>query len=107
MTWPLVSRRAFDLVCAERDRVLEQNAGLIDSLTRIQRAGAGLPELPAQPRKGKERVPADIVAHIRDRWSTGAAKKAALSDVAARYGQTKDWDVVRGELGIPRPDDDP
>ena len=39
MTWPWVSKRAYDLVA-------EQNTKMLDELLRIRRREAGMPELP-------------------------------------------------------------
>ena len=64
MNWPWVSRRAFDMVCDERDRLREQNDGLIATYKQMQRIRAGLPAVERQVQKPA--APEAIPGNIRD-----------------------------------------
>ena len=77
MNWPLVSRRAFDMILDERDRLRAQNDELVDSLQRVTRFRTGMPELPRTPRPEAQRpvtIPPDIMAII-DGFGSEANKR--------------------------------
>lgn len=60
MTWPWVSRLAYENIRDERDRLREQNDTLVDHLTRVKRRESGMPELPREKKKPQEPIPAEV-----------------------------------------------
>jgi len=61
MKWPLVSRRAFDIVLDERDRLRARNDELHDSMIRIQRVRHGMKEAPRpEPKPVVVQIPAEV-----------------------------------------------
>lgn len=64
MNWPWVSRRAYDVVIDERDRLREQNDALLDHIRRVDRIEHGVPELPRQPRPAFEPMPQELLHYI-------------------------------------------
>jgi hypothetical protein len=45
MTWPWVSRRAYDEVCRQRDRMEAREAEIVDQLVRMSRVSQGMTEI--------------------------------------------------------------
>ena len=63
MNWPLVSRRAYDAVLDERDRLRKVNDDLTDHLTRLVRTSNGLTERKIEP-KAPDPMPREVQAAI-------------------------------------------
>ena len=57
LNWPWVSRRAYDAVLDERDRLRIKVDGLTDDLVRLARVEHGLPEKKPAPRQSRSLPP--------------------------------------------------
>jgi len=65
MRLPWVGRTAFNLLIDERDRLREQNDQLLDSVTRVKRKEAGMPESHVRKRDLDEDLPPEVFRFIR------------------------------------------
>ena len=96
MTWPLVSRRAFDLVVDERDRLRAQNDRLIEHQNRIERREAGLPEVP------REKRPVQPMPRTLRRWIEGHGtpeiRRALMQEAHKRYAGGQSWESIEQEV---------
>jgi len=64
MKLPWVARSAFDLLLDERNRLRGQNDELLDSVTRVRRKEAGMPESSVRQRDVVEDLPPEVVRYI-------------------------------------------
>ena len=101
MRMPFVSRRAFDLVCADRDRALtmvgEERARLAqlqDQVVRIARREMGMSEEPRQPRPKEEPMPQDLVRYFRGLHPPSLGK-AQRDEARKRHRDGLPWDEIR------------
>ena len=76
MHWPYVSRRAYDLLVDERDRLRGRNDELTDHLVRLARTSNGLRELKVEMSK-PDPMPEEIQNMIM-RWGSGATRTDIL-----------------------------
>jgi len=85
--WPWVSRRAYDEVVRQRDRLELQNDKLFDHGIRMDRREHGLGEV--QPSgKPKPELSDDVVAEIR-RWSSTLTKEQLTKEAQRLYASGK------------------
>ena len=98
MKWFWVSRRAYDLAIEERDRLRVQVDGVIDTLTRIQRAQMGMSEV---PRQRKERVvepmPPEVYEYI-ERTANPSLRSEQKRVVWRRHGTGESWDSILEDI---------
>jgi len=106
MKWPLVSRRAYDVVLDENARLRAQVDGLIDHTCRIDRIEHGVGEVPRPPRPVYEPMPQEI-RHYVDGWAAPSIRKATRDKLVARYKNGESWDSIKNSiLEEQREDDD-
>lgn len=105
MTWqlPWVSRRAYEQIISERDRLIAHVSrlearidGLVDQVVRIQRATQGMSEVPREPKPMKP-MPDEIRTLI---MSAGDSRIRAMQirEAWRRYQNAGDWDVVKVDM---------
>ena len=99
LRWPWVSRLAFDAVSAERDRLLAENARLLDHVTRMERADRGLSEVPRQPRPPMEPMPRDLAEHIAG--YDNPTVRVELRRTCFRRARNESWDAIKADV-MPR-----
>lgn len=104
MTWPWVSRLAFDTVAescvrlvGERDWLREQLAAAIEHNRRMERVEAGRPEVPIVHRQPREPMPTDISEAI-GAWDSEETKGRLMADAYRSYERTGSWDLARTTL---------
>ncbi len=93
MRWPWVSRRAFDLAIDERDRLREQNLYLTDSVVRITRREAGLPEIPRELKPPPDPMPRALREHIES-WASKATRDQEKRRAYALLKEGKPWGEI-------------
>jgi hypothetical protein len=114
MRWPWTSRARLDdaLALVERAReemrarladagatiasLGEQNARLIDSLTRVTRASNGLAEVPHEPRKPAEEIPVELVKIVSG-FGNEALRKRIYQVALSRHARGESWQVIIAE----------
>src|SRR3972149_6651908 len=90
MHWPYVSRRAYDLLVDERDRLRARNDEVTDHLVRLARTTNGLRELKVEQSK-----PDPMPQAVQDMvmaWGSGATR----SDVLGRIWKMHREDTAGG-----------
>jgi len=88
--WPWVSRRAFDLVVAENDRLRTQVDGLIDHVKRIDRIEHGVGEVPRPARPTYDPMPKELVDHING-WQHPGVSRDLRNRAWARRRAGEPW----------------
>lgn len=96
MTWPWVSRLAYETIRDERDRLRTQNDTLVEHLTRVQRREAGMPELPRQRAEPPEPIPAEVT-RLLDGFSPEIKKQLELEARQARRNG-KPWNSIQQSI---------
>jgi hypothetical protein len=97
MKWPWVSRRAFDMVVEERDRLRVMNDQLMDHVKRINRVEHGLGELPRAKREPIETMPKQLRDYI-DGFAS-APLRVELRDLAfQRRIDGESWEEIIATL---------
>lgn len=105
MTWPLVSRRAYDEVRAERDYLRERNEALQDAILRLERRAVGLPETPRQPKPAPEPMPKVLWDYIAG-FENPVSRRQMREVAHRRYLAGEPWDrIVEDTLPPEEPDD--
>ena len=96
MNWLWVSRRAFDEVVRQRDRLETQNDKLVEHITRMDRTEHGLVE--TQP-SGKPREPMspEVLNEIK-RWKSPGSRTIMTHEAQKLYAQDKDDNEVLAAL---------
>ena len=97
MNWPLVSRRAYDLLAHQMQRLEAQNDKLIEDLTRQSRFEKGMAETPRPERKQLEPMPRDLHDWIRG-WANPATQKMQRAQAYRRHGRGEDWATIMDEM---------
>jgi len=97
MKWPWVSRRAFDMVTDERDRLRAQNESLIDALTRMQRFQMGMTEKPKENGRKMEPMPAPLKAHF-DAIGNRSIRQHQMAEAYRRYAREGTWKGILDEI---------
>lgn len=95
--WPYVSRRAFDLVMAERDRVVAQNERLTEHIMRMDRLEHGVGEIQPELKPPPEPMTQDVVDWIR-RWDSPITREELTRQAERLYARYRDWDMVLNVL---------
>jgi hypothetical protein len=102
MKWPWVSRGAFEAVCGERDRLIEQNGKLLDHVKRVDRAEHGLAEVPREPRKKIESMPDDLAEHL-NAFADPSIRRAQRNEAYKRHLAGESWEAIKREAMTPKP----
>ena len=97
MSWPLVSRRAYDLLLDDVERLSTQNGKLIDDLTRQRRVEAGMTETPRPERKPIEPMPYEFQQHIKG-WGGSGTQRMQRSQAYRRHQQGETWDEIMDDM---------
>lgn len=94
MTWPWVSRRAYELVLKDNEWLRTRYEDLLDQFTRVRRKEAGMVEAPPGQRPPVvDDIPPEVMDYIRG-WDSEAMQQATLDDVLrARRAGTK-WPEI-------------
>lgn len=106
--WPLVSRRAFDLVLEERDRLVEEVARQADRLVeqadkffahmkRIDRIEHGVGEVEREPRKKLEPMPV-VVKDYLDAIDNPSMQRFIRNELLRRNAQGEDWASIQKKV---------
>ena len=97
MTWPLVSRRAYDLLVHDKQRLEAQVDKLIDDMTRQRRVEVGMPEVPRPERKKLEPMPWELTQHIKG-WLGAQTQKLQRNQALKRHAQGESWADIMADL---------
>ncbi len=73
--WPWISRRAYDVVIDERDRLRAVNDQLMEHLTRMHRVEHGVAETPRAPKAKAEEMPKSLVDYFDGLGNASMAKQ--------------------------------
>lgn len=103
MSWPWVSRRAYDLLLHDVERLETQNDKLIDDLTRQRRVEAGMTETPRPERKPLEPMPYELQQHIKG-WGGAGTQRMQRGQAYRRHARGEPWDDIMDDLM--RPDEE-
>jgi hypothetical protein len=93
MTWPWVSRRAYDAVVDQKDALLDQNSKLIDHLSRKSRFEAGMSETPRPPPKVREPMPEVLRENIAG-GADSSMRRMRRTELERRYSRGESWDAI-------------
>lgn len=104
MKWPWVSRLAYDTIAADRDRLREENARLLEHVTRMDRIEHGVGETPRQPRAPIEPIPKDLYEHIQ-KFSTASMRKFLEDTCQRRRRAGQPWDRIQRDIMANQLDD--
>jgi hypothetical protein len=100
--WPWVSRRAYDEVCRQRDRLERECDTLIDQMVRIKRVSEGMTELTPQKRK-PDPVP-ETVTNLITGFQSGAVQAQMLEQCMRQRQLGVPWSEIerflRDSLGV-------
>ncbi|KKK96106.1 hypothetical protein LCGC14_2666110 [marine sediment metagenome] len=104
MSWPWVSRRAYDLLLHNVERLETQNDKLIEAATRQRRFEAGMTETPRPERKPLEPMPHELRQHIKG-WGGSGTQRMQHSQAYRRHHQGESWveimaDMMREDEGL-------
>lgn len=101
MKWPLVSRRAYDQIADERDRLRQRNDELQDQLIRIARRNNRMSETTPKPRerKSREKIPDEVKAEI-EAWDSPATQSLLKTRARQLFDEHKNWNAVRDALKV-------
>lgn len=89
MRWPWISRAAFDVVCADKDRLLTLVESLAARFYRLERVEAGLPE--KEPQERTQAIPWDgELEHAVMAWGSHAAQQRQMAQRRLREGWSRD-----------------
>lgn len=108
MRWPWVSRFAYDTLAAERDRLREDNAKLLDHVTRIDRREHGLPETVRPEREPMDAMPESLKLKI-ERFEDSRIQTTQTREAYRRRAKGVPWATIEADFdkegednGIPR-----
>jgi len=96
MRWPWVSRRAYDEVCGQRDRLEAKQNELIDQIARMARADRGMPELKVE-RKPPDPIP-DGVMSILNRFQSSSTRSHLLQQCRQQRQLGQSWSAIEEHL---------
>jgi len=91
--WPWVSRRAYDVLVDERDRLRTQNDMLLDHVKRIDRTEHGLGELPRPQRPVVDPMPTELRKHIEG-FADPRVRKTIRDQCYRRHASGVKWSVI-------------
>lgn len=104
MSWPWVSRRAYDLLADERDRALQMcdairmsHERLTEHMKRIDRVEHGLSEQPRTPKAVPDPMPDELKKYI-DGYDNSSVRAELRREATNRYRGGTPWDVIRREI---------
>jgi hypothetical protein len=97
MKWPLVSRRAYDLLLAERDRLAGWLDRELEHRGRLERVDMGLAELPRTEPEPAEPMPDELMAHI-DGFADATIRAELVRHARAAYDGGRPWDQILEEM---------
>lgn len=96
----LGSCKACEALREERDHLRAENSRLLDTVIRLSRKGAGLPEVQPEKREAQESIPERIRAKI-EAWGSPATQQMMEKRAWSCYKATRDWDTVSELLDLP------
>lgn len=97
MRWPLVSRRAFDVLLDERDRLRVVNDELTSHLVRMHRVEHGVAETPRKLKPPPEAMPRSLVEYFNGLENRSMAKH--LCDQAKKnHVKGEPWSSIQGKI---------
>jgi hypothetical protein len=89
-----------ELVEAAREEIVhlrQRNDALTDQLTRVMRKEAGLPEVPREPRRQLQPMPADIREYTEG-FFTSSIRKAERDQLYKRHAAGETWPEIRRKV---------
>ena len=102
MKLPWVSRLAFDAVSAERDRLLADNAKMLDSLVRLQRIEHGVAETPRVARPPEEPIPREILDFCSGFDDPRVGKRIRDECFRAHARGNESWESIKQRVLAPQ-----
>jgi iron-sulfur cluster repair protein YtfE (RIC family) len=105
MKWPWVSRLAYEILRDERDRLREQNDGLMEHLKRVDRVEHGMTELPREPKRVLEPMPQELVEFINEHASPHIRREMRNQAFKRYHSKGESWAQIMRDV-MPRKDDD-
>lgn len=105
MKWPLVSRRAYDVVVEERDRLREKVDDLTGAVVRMQRWEKGMSETPRQPKKPTQPMPKELVAHCQGFRDPRTRRMERNGLLRRHVVNGESWDDIAADV-LPQPEED-
>ena len=96
MKWPLVSRRAYDLLLAECDRSRSMVDDLLEHVTRMDRTEHGLLELPYTKPDPPEPLPEALQDYV-DGWQDCTVRRQVVRSILLARQDGKSWDAIIDE----------
>ncbi len=97
MRWPLVSRRAYDVLLDERDRLRAANDQLTEHLVRMHRVEHGVAETPRAPRPPVEEMPKSLVDYFDGLGNTAMARQLKR-EAANLHTRGESWPSIQGRI---------
>ena len=97
MKWPWVSRRAYDVLESERDRLREQNDALFDHFKRMDRVEHKLGEAVRPPRPEPEPMPILVRNYIKG-FANPQIQKTVEEQCKRRYRNGESWAKILKEI---------
>ncbi len=97
MKFPWVSRRAYDLLFHQVERLETQNDKLVEDSTRQRRFEAGMTETPRPERKPTEPMPYELTQHIKG-WGGADTQRMQRNQAYRRHHQGETWDDIMTDL---------
>ncbi len=97
MKWPWISRRAYDIVLDERDRLRAVNDQLTEHLVRMHRVEHGVAYTPRPPRAPVEEMPKSLVDYFAGLGGTPTAKHLER-EVKNRHRAGESWASIQSKI---------
>ena len=95
-----MSRRAFDLVLDERDRLRAEVDELMAHVKRMDRVEHGLLELPYERPAPPEGMPTELQEYV-DGWQDRNIRREVVRSIVQARQDGKEWDQIIREVTDP------
>lgn len=106
MKWPWISRRAFDLVCEERDRLRVQVDSLLDHTKRMDRNEHGLHEIPREQKPPLDPAPPELSEYIKG-FAFKGFRQRMWKNAISRRARGESWAEIMASIKRERDGDEP
>ena len=97
LQWPWVSRRAYDVLLDERDRLRAVNDQLTEHLTRMHRVEHGVAETPRAPKAKVEEMPKSLDDYFNGLGNPSMAKQLRR-EATSLHRAGEPWTSIQGRI---------